>query len=245
MRPAVFWRTICTAAICTLLVSIDGCQQNVRPASESHQPPLPARTSLGRFEPIAGRGPDIVAELRAAPAPPQPEFSDGESASGDERVLSAKGFVKIADGYYAGVDAEANAWLRKRGNEAGADKVIFYTVPPDETTHAPSLQAVYYVRFKLPFGASFRNLTEKEQEESGAAGIRIGAVIGGSPAAEANLRDGDIVLKIDGVAIAGRSDFEKKLRAHMGKLVTLTISRNGTVSTRLVRLGVLASELNK
>ena len=241
----VFRQAICAAAICVLLVSIDGCKQTVRPASENHQPSLPAPKSLGRFEPIAGRGPDIVAELRAAPAPPQPEFSEGESVSGDERVLSAKGSVKIADGYYAGVDAEANAWLRKRGIEVGADKVIFYTVPPDETTRAPSLHAVYYVRFKLPFGASFRTLTEKEHEELGATGVRIGSVIGGSPAAEANLRAGDVVLKIDGVEIAGRSDFEKKLRSHMGKRVTLTISRNGAVGTRLVRLGVLASELGK
>jgi hypothetical protein len=235
-----FRRAMCGIAICALFVSIDGCQQNVRPIPESHQPQAPARTSLGRFEPIAGRGPDIVAELRAAPAPAQPGFSEGESASGDEKVLSAKGFVKIADGYYAGVDAEANSWLRKRGIEAGADKVIFYNVPPDETTHAPSLHAVYFVRFKLPFGASFRDLNEKERDELGSTGVRIGAVVGGSPAAEANLRDGDVVLKIDGVAIAGRSDFEKKLRAHMGKRVTLTISRNGTVGTRLVRLGVLA-----
>jgi hypothetical protein len=236
---------MCVVAICALLVSIDGCNQNVRPSPENHQPTLPSPTSLGRFEPLAGRGPDIIAELRAAPAPPQPEFSDGESAQGDERIFSAKGFVKIADGYYAGVDAEANAWLRKRGNEVGADKVIFYTAPPDETTHAPSLHAVYYVRFKLPFGASFRDLNEKEREELGSSGVRIGAVIGGSPAAEANLRNGDIVLKIDGVAIAGRSDFEKKLRAHMGKRVTITISRNGTVGTRIVRLGVLAAEMGK
>ena len=245
MFPAVFRKAMWAAATCALLVSMDGCKQSVRPAPENRQPSLPAPTSLGRFEPIAGRGPDIVAELRAAPAPAHPEFSEGESAAGDEKVLSAKGFVKIADGYYAGVDAEANAWLRKRGSETGADKVIFYTVPPDETTRAPSLHAVYYVRFKLPFGASFRTLTEQEHDELGATGVRIGAVIGGSPAAEANLRSGDVVLKIDGVAIAGRSDFEKKLRAHMGKRVTLTISRDGTVGTRLVRLGVLASELGK
>jgi hypothetical protein len=241
----VFRRVTCAVTMCALLVSIDGCKQPVRPAPEHRQPQAPAKTSLGRFDPIAGRGPNIVAELRAAPAPPQPEFSDGESASGDERVLSAKGFVKIADGYYAGVDAEANAWLRKRGSEAGADRVIFYTVPPDETTRAPSLHAVYYVRFKLPFGASFRDLNEKERNELGSAGVRIGAVIGGSPAAEANLRAGDIVLKIDGVAIAGRADFEKKLRAHVGKRVTLTISRSGVVGTRLVRLGVLAADMRK
>ncbi len=198
----------------------------------------------GRFEPIAGRGPDVIAELRAAPAK-QPEFIDSEAAVKDEQTMSAKGYVKVADGYYAGIDADAHAWLQKQGREIGADKVYFYTVEADAQAKAPSLHAVYYIRFKLPFGASFRDLNAAEREQVGASGVRIGKVIGGSPAANANLRDGDIVLKVDSAPIAGRTSFEKLLRMHMGKRVTLTISRNGNVSTRLVRLGVLASELNK
>lgn len=245
MRHAMFRWTLMIGALGASLAFIDGCNQNVRPPSGAAQPSAPAHAPLGRYEPIAGRGPDTIAELRAAPAPAQPQFSDGESPAGEDRLLSAKGFVKIADGYYAGVDADANAWLRKRGIEAGADQVIFYTLPPDETTHAPSLHAVYYVRFRLPFGASFRDLRPEERAEIGADGVRIGTVVGGSPAAEANLRANDVILKIDGKDIAGRADFEKKLRAHMGKRVTLTLSRGGVISTRLVRLGVLASELNK
>jgi membrane-associated protease RseP (regulator of RpoE activity) len=244
MRQRVFSR-IAIAATIYFSLALVGCQQNVRPVPETRPVQAPPRASLGRFEPVAGRGADTVAELRAAPAPAQPEFTDGASAAGDERVLSAKGFVKIADGYYAGIDADASAWLRKRGIEAGADKVIFYNVPPDDVTHAPSLHAVYFVRFKLPFGASFRDLKAEERTELGSNGVRIGTVIGGSPAAEANLRTNDVITKIDGKDIAGRADFEKQLRAHMGKRVTLTISRAGTISTRMVRLGVLASELNK
>ncbi len=198
----------------------------------------------GRFEPIEGRGPEVIAELRAAPAK-APEFVDSSSATKDEQILSAKGYVKVADGYYAGIDADANAWLQKQGRMIGADKVYFYTVEPDVQTKAPSLHAVYYVRFKLPFGASFRDLNAAEIEQVGSSGVRIGKVIGGSPAADANLLAGDIVLKVDAESIAGRTAFEKLLRKHTGKRVTLTISRKGIVSTRLVRLGVLASELNK
>jgi membrane-associated protease RseP (regulator of RpoE activity) len=243
------WRRIfpkiAVAAMICFSFALIGCQQNVRPVPETRSVQPPKQSSLGRFEPVVGRGADTVAELRAAPAPSQPEFSEGESAAGDERVVSAKGFVKVADGYYAGIDADANAWLRKRGSEVGADKVIFYNVPPDEATHAPSLHAVYYVRFKLPFGASFRDLKAEERTEIGSSGVRIGTVVGGSPAAEANLRTNDVITKIDGKDIAGRADFEKQLRARMGKRVTLTISRNGTIGTRIVRLGVLASELSK
>lgn len=242
---AVDFRSLKRALLIGALAAVfTGCVPATRPTSQPGAPPPPAHVSPGRFEPIAGRGADTIAELRAAPAT-QPEFIEKESASNEERTLSSKGFVKVADGYYAGIDADAHAWLQNRAREIGADKVIFYTLPPDETTPAPSLHALYYVKFKLPFGASFRDLKADEKEQVGGSGVRIGSVIGRSPAAEANLREGDIVLKLDDKAIAGRSDFEKKLRAHMGKRVTLTISRNGVVSTRLVRLGVLASEMNK
>ncbi len=186
----------------------------------------------------------MIAELRAAPAT-TPEYIESASPEKDEQTLSAKGYVRVADGYYAGIDADSHAWLQKQGKAIGADKVYFYTAEPDALTKAPSLHAVYYVKFKLPFGASFRDLHADEREKLGASGVRIGKVIGGSPAADANLRAGDIVLKVEGEKIAGRAAFEKVLRKHMGKRVTLTISRNGTVSTRLVRLGVLASEFNK
>jgi len=227
-----------------LAVLIGGCMPATHPAPEPRTPAVPTHVSPGRFEQVDDRGPETIAELRAAPAS-QPEFIERESSSGEERTLSSKGFVKVADGYYAGIDADAHAWLQKRARDIGADKVFFYTSAPDEVTHAPSLHAVYYVKFKLPFGASFRDLKVEEKDQVGATGVRIGSVIGGSPAAEANLREGDIILKLDEKTIAGRADFEKQLRAHMGKRVTLTISRNGVVTTRLVRLGVLASEMNK
>jgi C-terminal processing protease CtpA/Prc len=221
-----------------------GCMTATRPLQPGANPEAPSKAMPGRFEPIAGRGPDVIAELRASPAR-TPEFIESDSSTKDEQTLSAKAYVKVADGYYAGIDADAHAWLQKQAREIGADKVYFYTLEADEQTKAPSLHAVYYVKFRLPFGASFRDLHADEREQVGTGGVRLGKVVGGSPAADANLRAGDIILKIDSENIAGRADFEKLLRKYMGKRVTLTISRNGNVSTRLVRLGVLASEFNK
>ena len=40
-------------------------------------------------------------------------------------------------------------------------------------------------------------------------------------------------------------DFQQQLRTHMGKRITLTISRDGVISQRLVRLGVLAGEVGR
>jgi|SRR5882724_9107381 len=213
----------------------------------SPQPVMPAESapvsSPGRYEALLGGDAQTVAELRAAPPPLQPEVADSQSPQGDERLLAAKGFVHVGDAYYAGIQAEAHAWLLRMAREVGADKVLVYAVSTRAGASSPSLHAAYYVRFKLPFGAKFRDLTAAERDALGASGVQLGAVIGGSPAAEANLRTGDFVLKFNGEPIHDRAGFEQLLRAHMGKRVTLTINRDGVTTQRLVRLGVLASEL--
>jgi len=190
----------------------------------------------GRYEPL--RQPEVVTELRAAPPRETPDVSDSQSPEGDERVLAAKGFVRIANGRYAAADEKARDWLVARGREAGADRVLLYA----ETIDGGSgLRAAYYVKFKLPFGASFRDLHADEREAAG-GGVSLGDVIGNSPAAEANLLKGDIVVKFNAEPIRDRAHFQKLLRANMGKRVTLTVSRNGATLARTVRLGVLASD---
>jgi hypothetical protein len=224
-----------------LSLALSGCAHVVYAPHETGtaEPTPPAR---GRYEVLPGGDAQAVAELRAAPAPAQPEFADSHSPAGDEHVLAAKGFVHIGDGYYAGIDAEARAWLLQKAREVGADKVLVYERVPSAEGSLPALQAAYFVRFKLPFGATFRDLTAAESDSVGASGVQIGSVIGGSPAAEANLRNGDFVLKFNGEPVRDRAGFQQLLRAHMGKRVTLTISRDGVVTQRLVRLGVLATE---
>jgi hypothetical protein len=206
---------------------------------------VPAPAARGRYEVLPGGDAQSVAELRAAPAPTQPEFADSHSPAGDEHVLTAKGFVHVGDGYYAGSDAEAREWLLQKAREVGADKVLVYEQAPNAEGSVPSLQAAYFVRFKLPFGATFRDLTTAENDALGGNGVQIGSVIGGSPAAEANLRSGDFVLKFNGEPVRDRAGFQQLLRTHMGKRVMLTISRDGVLTQRLVRLGVLASEVGR
>jgi membrane-associated protease RseP (regulator of RpoE activity) len=223
---------------------LGGCAHVVRtPNGTTPSTTAPVPAEPGRYETLPGRGAEIVAELRAAPAPSQAEVSDSQSPDGDDHVLTAKGFVHIGDGYYAGIDEQARAWLVQKGHDVGADKLLIYVVPVSEELPEPSLHAAYYIRFRLPFGASFRDLTADEREALAATGVQIGAVVGGSPAAEANLRSGDFVLKFNGNPIRDRADFQQLLRLHMGKRVTLTISRDGVIMPRLLRLGVLASEV--
>lgn len=186
-----------------------------------------------------GREPEKVAEMRAAPAPERADLEDGKSRAGDHRRLAAKGLVSIGTGYFPGAEPEARAAAIAQGQVVGAEHVLFY--PPSEGSG--EWIAIYYVRFQLPFGATFRDLRAGERKVvSGAGGVVLGSIVGGTPASRANLLSGDIVVKCDGKAIADRSAFQAMLRSRAGHPVTLTLVRNGETLARVVRLGVMAAE---
>ena len=223
------------AIVLVAIVAAAGCAQ-VR-----YEPPPPSSVATPpagnepRYEPVPAQDAATIAELRAGPAPGVPEVGNGTSVSGDERVQNARGFVRIGDGYYPAGDDAARNWALKQGQRVGADKILLYDGDPAAKS---SFMAVYYVRYRLPFGATFRSLSKDEQATLGSGGVQIGEVVGGTPASEANLRNGDFVIKFNGKAFADKAAFQELLREHLGKRVTLTISRGGVTTERLVRLGV-------
>ncbi|MCE7951499.1 MAG: PDZ domain-containing protein [Xanthomonadales bacterium PRO7] len=222
-------------AACWSALLLCGCAQVSRPPApvSGVQPPAPAQA----YEIVQGRGPDVVARLRAAPPLAQPEIADGATPDGDENLLRAQGLVKIGVGRYPSSDV---AWLRdevaKQARKAGADRALIY---PPQALGAPAL-ANFFVRLHLPFGANFRDLTDLERQTLGSDGVEIGEVVGGTPASEANLREGDFVVAFNKLPVRDKAQFQDLLQAHMGKRVTLTIRRNGTTMKRLVVLGTLA-----
>lgn len=159
----------------------------------------------------------------------------GASLQGDERLQRARGLVRIGIGHYPPGDAaRVREHVVTQARTVGADQALLY---PPSVANGTWL-AEFYVRLQLPFGANFRDLTDAERTQLG-DGVEIGDVVGGTPASEANLREGDYVLKFDGKPIADRTQFQALLQAHMGRRVTLTIRRNGVTSTRLIVLGKL------
>ncbi|HVT32278.1 MAG TPA: PDZ domain-containing protein, partial [Rhodanobacteraceae bacterium] len=185
---------------------------------------------------VTGREPALVADLRAAPAPAQPEIADGRNIGAEERRLRAQSYMRIGTSHFAADDAQTREKALRQGQRIGADRVIVYAESGTGTTVA------YYVRFKLPFGATFRDLRASEMSDLGTGGgVAIGTIVGDSPASRANLLTGDIVLKCDGKAIIDRADFQNKLREKAGHPVTLTIIRNGETLQRVVRLGMVPS----
>jgi putative serine protease PepD len=69
-------------------------------------------------------------------------------------------------------------------------------------------------------------------------GAGVVAVQPNSPAADAGLRSGDVITKVNDTAIANGNDLQTAIRAQKpGDTVTLTVIRNGSSTTVTVKLG--------
>ncbi len=211
----------------------------------SHGPPGSpggeARRAEISYEPAPGRDAQTVARMRAA-APPEAATIQ-PARDGEDARLAAQGYVRIGRGRFPveriGRDREADARdeALRQASANGAERVLLAT--PRDGVDAAWI-ADYYVRFRLPFGASFRDLRERERETLGAqGGVAIGAVVGGTPASRANLLTGDYVLALNGKAVADRADFQQQLQRNAGRTVTLTLVRNGETLQRAVKLGAM------
>ena len=221
------------SAACWMAVLLAGCAQGIRPPETAA--PGQASPSTPTYETVQGRSPDVVARLRAAP-PVQAEIVDGATPAGDETLLRAQGLVKIGIGHYPVADAtRLRDVVSRQAREVGADKAMIYPPP----AFGALALAQFFVRLHLPFGANFRDLTDDERQSLGKGGVEIGEVVGGTPASEANLRDGDYVLQFNKTPVQDKAAFQVLLQEHMGRRVTLTIRRNGTTMKRLVVLGTL------
>ncbi|MGB0132807.1 PDZ domain-containing protein [Dokdonella sp.] len=208
----------------------------VEPIAETH------------YEPLIQRDRSYIEALRAEPAPERPEIVEGKSDRGDQRALAAEGFVRIGNGRYDSTDGDAEQSAIELGREVGADRIVIYReYRADESADASvEFLAAYYVRFKLLFGATFRNLTASERASLGVdGGVQIGAVVGGTPASQANLLAGDFVLGFNSRPVADRVRFQEMLSEQAGKAVTLQVNRNGQTMDRMVRLGAMPAGANQ
>lgn len=82
-------------------------------------------------------------------------------------------------------------------------------------------------------GVMVEDLDGKSLEAAGvASGVRIGDVDQQGPAARAGLRDGDIVVEVDGERVRGARQFARVIQETPdGRAVTLAIVRDGTRQT--------------
>ena len=227
--------TLRSLAFASLLL-LAGCATGPGTIFTPSPKPLPPEET-GQYETVAGRGPELVADLRADPPPPEPAVSEGKNFSADQKRLGAQSMMHVGTSHFPASKTDARDLAIRQGKRIGADRVILYP-----SSDAGDLVVGYYVKFKLPFGATFRDLRAQEMSELGTGGgVAIGTVVNDSPASRANLLTGDIVLRCDDKAIIDRADFQNRLRAKAGQPVTLTIVRNGETLQRVVRLGPMTN----
>jgi membrane-associated protease RseP (regulator of RpoE activity) len=80
------------------------------------------------------------------------------------------------------------------------------------------------------------------QDPTSGSGAEVTAVASGSPAASADLAEGDVITKVDSTDIADAAALQQAIRAHAsGDTVTITYTRDGTTSTAKVTLGNAAT----
>lgn len=218
-----------------LLGLLGGCATGPRVFAPD-QPGYPEETPSS-YQAEPGRDAATIAEMRAAPPPEAASLQIGNSVAGDYGKLTSQGFVRVGTARYSGDEGRIRDEAGREARSVGADRVLLYL--PNETS--AYWQAMFYVRFKLPFGATFRDLTNAERSRIG-GGVQIGSVVGGTPAARANLLAGDFVTQVNGRAISGKSAFQDELRANTGRKITLTIVRNGETLQRALRLGSIQSD---
>ena len=232
MKPAALRLSLCTAAA-LLLASC---------ASVRHMPPgeeAPGAIPQSAAQYTSERDATEVAQMRAAPAPEVAAISVGGNAGADANHMAKDGFVRIGSGRYPGDEAAARNEVERQSRAVGADRVLLYApATQDDATWL----ADFYVRFRLAFGATFRDLRPAERDTLGSGGVQIGTVVDGTPAARANLMSGDFVTAVDNRAVDGKTAFQDALRANVGRNVTLTVVRNGETRKRIVRLGALPSD---
>ncbi len=222
--------------VSTLVLALAGCAS--APHATRENALMPA-TPANRYIPEPLGNAATVDEMRAAPAPAIPDLATGTNPSGDRNRLAAQGYVLIGTGNFPGTENVVREEAIRQGRQVGAERIVLYA-PPEETESRREWRASYFVRFQLPFGATFRDLRNEERITLGAAGgVQIGSVVTDTPASRANLRTGDFVLKFDGKPVLDRNAFQSLLKSRAGHPVTLTIVRNGETLQRVVRLGAM------
>jgi S1-C subfamily serine protease len=71
-------------------------------------------------------------------------------------------------------------------------------------------------------------------------GVEIVEVMAGSPAGEAGLRPGDVLVEVDGAALRDVGDLQRLMTADsIGRELSLQVDRGG----RLLRIGIVPREL--
>lgn len=102
------------------------------------------------------------------------------------------------------------------------------------------VQVASYVRLPPLLGVAVGTIDNELAEKLGycGGGLHVFRVIGGSDAENVGIREHDVILEVDGHAVARPADLQDLLSAHApGDGVELNVWRGGEIRTFKVKLG--------
>lgn len=106
------------------------------------------------------------------------------------------------------------------------------------TEHRSDYGAGYFIKRKSQFGVHGRDLNDTERRElQSNKGLYVRVVVDDSPAYQADILSGDIILAIDGEPVANGESLSKLIGARLGQSVKVSIYRQGAKFEKSVQLG--------
>ena len=105
------------------------------------------------------------------------------------------------------------------------------------TINRSDYSAVYFVKQRFNLGLFSRDLNEAERKELQTnRGAVVIIVVDGTPAFNADLLVGDMILSVDGVAASGQQDLNRLLEERKGRMISLALMRGGTRIEKQIQL---------
>ena len=96
------------------------------------------------------------------------------------------------------------------------------------TVHRSDYAAVYFVKRKWMLGASLRDLNDDERQELQTnRGVIVRAIVDSSPAYNADILVGDVIVAVGGAAVSDQRSLDALLEPHRGREVKVTVLRRG------------------
>lgn len=105
------------------------------------------------------------------------------------------------------------------------------------TVHRSDYGAGYFVKRKWSFGTLWRDLNDQERQElQSNKGVFVRVVVDNSPAYQADILPGDILLAVDGEPVLNQESISNLLRARAGQKIALSVYRRGNRIEKSVQL---------
>ena len=105
------------------------------------------------------------------------------------------------------------------------------------TVNRSDYGAAYFIKRKWGLGVLWRDLNDAERQElQSNKGVYVRVVVDNTPAYQADVLPGDIILAVDGQPVFNQQSISDLMRTRAGQSVTLSLYRRGARLEKSVRL---------